>query len=93
MCVCGVSFVLGTKWHKRRKILTPAFHFNILQQFMDIITEETNRISKTPKDTKSIMVEDLLFFTSEHTLNVICGISFCIYHFIKDINFNPKNIT
>lgn len=64
----------GTKWHKRRKILTPTFHFNILKQFVEIMIEESNNMAKSLKDNKGI-VNDLVSFVSHHTLNVICETS------------------
>ncbi|EFA10752.1 cytochrome P450 monooxigenase CYP4Q3 [Tribolium castaneum] len=39
----------GQKWATRRKILTPAFHFSILQQFITIFNEETDKLVDTFK--------------------------------------------
>ncbi|XP_011879950.1 PREDICTED: cytochrome P450 4C1-like, partial [Vollenhovia emeryi] len=62
----------GSKWHSRRKILTPTFHFNILQQFVEIFIEESENMVKSLKNTEGAVVKDLVPFFSEHTLNAIC---------------------
>ncbi|XP_011706328.1 PREDICTED: cytochrome P450 4C1-like, partial [Wasmannia auropunctata] len=67
-CVC----VLGAKWHSRRKLLTPTFHFNILQQFVEILIEESEKMTKSLKHTRGTVVKDLTSFVSEHALNAIC---------------------
>nr|XP_012230588.1 PREDICTED: cytochrome P450 4C1-like [Linepithema humile] len=68
----GLLISDGTKWHERRKMLTPAFHFNILKQFVNILIEEGNHMSQCLKDNKELIVNDLLSFISHHTLNTIC---------------------
>jgi len=71
-----IYYVSGTKWHSRRKILTPTFHFNILQQFAEILIKEGENMTKFLKNTGGTVVKDLVPFLSEYTLNAICGIVF-----------------
>ncbi|XP_024892876.1 cytochrome P450 4C1-like isoform X2 [Temnothorax curvispinosus] len=62
----------GAKWHSRRKILTPTFHFNILQHFIQILIEEGENMTKSLKNAGGTVMKDLVPFFSEHTLNAIC---------------------
>ncbi|NP_001352288.1 cytochrome P450 4C1-like [Mycetomoellerius zeteki] len=62
----------GAKWQSRRKILTPAFHFNILQHFVEILIEESENMTKSLKNIGDTVIKDLIPFISEHTLNAIC---------------------
>lgn len=34
----------GKKWHKRRKVITPAFHFKILERFVEIFDRRSNTV-------------------------------------------------
>ncbi|EFN72539.1 Cytochrome P450 4c3 [Camponotus floridanus] len=52
----------GVKWQTRRKMLTPAFHFNILNQFVDIFIKEGDCMTKSLKDVGGTVVKDLLPF-------------------------------
>uniref|UniRef100_A0A182IWA1 Uncharacterized protein n=1 Tax=Anopheles atroparvus TaxID=41427 RepID=A0A182IWA1_ANOAO len=40
----GLLCSKGTKWQQRRRILTPAFHFNILPKFLVIFHEESEKL-------------------------------------------------
>ncbi|XP_025997578.1 cytochrome P450 4C1 [Solenopsis invicta] len=62
----------GSKWQSRRKILTPTFHFNILQQFVEILIEEGERMTNSLKNAGDSITKDLTPFINEHTLNAIC---------------------
>ncbi|XP_025267617.1 cytochrome P450 4C1 isoform X1 [Camponotus floridanus] len=68
----GLLTSKGVKWQTRRKILTPTFHFNILNQFVDIFIKEGDCMTKSLKNVEISVVKDLSSFISEHTLNAIC---------------------
>ncbi|XP_070168058.1 cytochrome P450 4C1-like [Polyergus mexicanus] len=68
----GLFTSTGAKWHARRKLLTNAFHFNVLTQYADILIQEGDYMTKSLKDVGGAVVKDLVPFISEHTLNAIC---------------------
>lgn len=65
---------LGAKWQHRRKMLTPAFHFNILQEFTDIFVEQAQKLvdSLKSKDNEDV-TKDIVPLFKIHTLKIICG--------------------
>jgi len=40
----GLLISHGTKWYSRRKIITPTFHFKILEQFMEVFNEQDKKL-------------------------------------------------
>lgn len=68
----GLLTSTGVKWQNRRKILTPSFHFNILQQFIPILTEQSelliNRLETECNQPHTQIVPIITTFT----LHSIC---------------------
>uniref|UniRef100_A0A1L8EFT6 Putative cytochrome p450 4d2-like isoform x2 n=1 Tax=Haematobia irritans TaxID=7368 RepID=A0A1L8EFT6_HAEIR len=46
----GLLMSTGKKWHSRRKIITPTFHFKILEQFVDIFDQQSSVMVKRLTD-------------------------------------------
>ncbi|KAK4871638.1 hypothetical protein RN001_015762 [Aquatica leii] len=68
----GLLTSKGSKWHYRRKLLTPAFHFGILQQFSKTIIEQSDLLVERLGDEcdKSFTVLDPI--VADFTLHTIC---------------------
>ncbi|GBP84555.1 Cytochrome P450 4V2 [Eumeta japonica] len=85
----GLLVSYGSKWHRRRKILTPTFHFNILKHFSAIIEGKTKNLISTLKSMqererdegltdegrggKKGTVVEVMPLISTFTLHTICG--------------------
>ncbi|KAL2713684.1 cytochrome P450 4C1-like [Vespula squamosa] len=70
----GLITGAGEKWQHRRKILTPTFHFKILEHFVVTFNEEAQYlVTSLKKEGKGgPIVKDLQELIPEHTLNAIC---------------------
>jgi cytochrome P450 family 4 len=56
-----------------RRLITPAFHFKILEQFVDIFESASNiLIEKLSKESGNKSV-DIYLYVTRCTLDVICG--------------------
>ncbi|KAF5277798.1 hypothetical protein FQR65_LT03778 [Abscondita terminalis] len=61
----------GPKWKKHRKLLTPAFHFQILEQFIQVFENQSNILIKKLEDHINAEV-DVFPYMTLHALDVIC---------------------
>ncbi|XP_055388171.1 uncharacterized protein LOC129616537 [Condylostylus longicornis] len=69
----GTGLLTSThqKWHTRRKLLTPSFHFNILQKFLETFKDESFKFIANIKDESSDIV-NLSDVIPKFTLNTVC---------------------
>lgn len=68
----GLLTSTGQKWQHRRKLLTPTFHFNILQQFVLTFNEHTQVLIQQLKDECSKPSTNVIPLIAETTLRSIC---------------------
>ncbi|KPJ11478.1 Cytochrome P450 4C1 [Papilio machaon] len=71
----GLLISTGSKWHRRRKILTPTFHFNILRNFSKVFEEKSRNLVRKLKNLPEGNV-DVLSVIGDFTLNTICDLLF-----------------
>jgi hypothetical protein len=76
--------VQGEKWHSRRKILTPAFHFKILEGFIQVFNVNSEFLIKDLEAQTEEPFVDINAHITKCTLDIICGkyhCSYCQVHF------------
>lgn len=69
----GLLVSSGKKWFKRRKVLTPAFHFNILEQFVEVFDRNSNILVESLAKQKAGAPVDVYPFVTLAALDIICG--------------------
>jgi hypothetical protein len=85
-CIHILFRLLGDLWRSRRKLLTPAFHFSILNSFVDVFNEQSrilcgiiDDICQSFPDGKGLI--DVFPLITRCSLDIICGnISFSRLH-------------
>lgn len=65
---------IGRKWFERRKMLTPTFHFKILEDFVQVFNEQSQNLIQQLHDAIKLKNEiDVYPFITRCTLDIICG--------------------
>ncbi|CRK92923.1 CLUMA_CG006516, isoform A [Clunio marinus] len=70
----GLLLSYGEKWTKRRKMLTPAFHFKILDEFVETFNKSSEILVKILKENENQTV-DIFPKLAACALDVICETS------------------
>lgn len=68
----GLLTSTGRKWFSRRKVITPAFHFKILEQFVEVF-DRNSRILVDKFATTKGQSTDIFPLVTLCALDVICG--------------------
>uniref|UniRef100_A0A1B0D0P9 Uncharacterized protein n=1 Tax=Phlebotomus papatasi TaxID=29031 RepID=A0A1B0D0P9_PHLPP len=71
----GLLVSFGQKWVTRRKIITPTFHFTILEQFVTSFDEQTNILVQKLKPHANKGDFNIYPYTTLSALDIICKTS------------------
>jgi cytochrome P450 family 4 len=63
----------GEKWFSRRKIITPTFHFKILEQFVEIFDKQSDIFTQQLKNFNNRGKFDVFPLVALCALDVMCG--------------------
>lgn len=68
----GLLTSKGSKWHSRRKLITPTFHFNILETFVDVFEEKSQILLKVLREKADGEAFDIHPYITRCALDIIC---------------------
>uniref|UniRef100_U5EZ18 Putative cytochrome n=1 Tax=Corethrella appendiculata TaxID=1370023 RepID=U5EZ18_9DIPT len=69
----GLLTSYGERWHKHRKIITPTFHFNILDTFCSVFSEHSDVLVKCLKKfANTNEAFDVYPFITRAALDIVC---------------------
>ncbi|XP_022666629.1 cytochrome P450 4V2-like [Varroa destructor] len=61
----------GPKWQRKRKMLTPVFHFNILEEFMPTMNKQAAQLTEILLEQQNKRI-DIFSYLGKCALNIIC---------------------
>ncbi|XP_007126519.1 cytochrome P450 4V2 [Physeter macrocephalus] len=68
----GLLTSTGNKWRSRRKMLTPTFHFTILEDFLDVMNEQANILVNKLEKYVNQEAFNCFFYITLCALDIIC---------------------
>lgn len=69
----GLLISGGEKWHKHRKIITPTFHFSILETFLDVFSDKSKiLIDRLNEHCGTGIPFDIYTYITKAALDIIC---------------------
>ncbi|XP_047571328.1 cytochrome P450 4V2 isoform X1 [Lutra lutra] len=68
----GLLTSTGNKWRSRRKMLTPTFHFTILEDFLDVMNEQANILVHKLEKHVNQGAFNCFFYITLCALDIIC---------------------
>ncbi|UYV77774.1 CYP4V2 [Cordylochernes scorpioides] len=68
----GLITSAGSRWKSHRKMITPSFHFRILEDFVPVFNEQS-RVLASKLDATNGSKVDILPYMSLCSLDIICG--------------------
>nr|XP_019591627.1 PREDICTED: cytochrome P450 4V2 [Rhinolophus sinicus]XP_019591628.1 PREDICTED: cytochrome P450 4V2 [Rhinolophus sinicus] len=68
----GLLTSTGNKWRSRRKMLTPTFHFTILEDFLDVMNEQSNILVNKLEKHVNQEAFNCFFYITLCALDIIC---------------------
>lgn len=71
----GLLTATGRKWHQRRKILTPAFHFQILEQYVEVFDRQSSVLCECLQQPAPTDRVNTLEYVQLMTLDTMCETS------------------
>ncbi|XP_047365703.1 cytochrome P450 4C1-like [Vespa velutina] len=84
----GLVTSSGSKWHQDRKLITPAFHFSMLDNFMIVMLEKSeiliDRIEKEIEKNIGKNAVNIYPLLADFTLDVICETAMGVNVYAQD---------
>lgn len=68
----GLVLSKGSKWFHRRRLITPSFHFKILDDFLHVMNEQADIFVSNLTKLKDYSNVDLVHLLTVCTLDIIC---------------------